>query len=154
MWRLPGTLGMLGACAHACLGIPTSAGPKDAQRGHPGPGQDLFTCPKVGRGLPGRASAGESPQLCAQDADNVCPGEGWAAPGWDKSGPQAALPGRAPAGSATVGRAWGTSISPAGFGAPRPLSSASLSLSACFVPPTASWTLLGAFLLGPQLLHL
>lgn len=98
-------------------------------------------------------SAGESPQLCVQDADNVCPGEGWAAPGWDKSGPQAALPGRAPASSATAGRAWGCSISPAGFGAPRPLSSASLSLSACFVPPTASRTLLGAFLLGPQLLH-
>lgn len=69
---------------HLRVSIPTSAGPKDAKPGHPGPGQGLFTCPKVGRGMPGRASAGESLQLCAQDADNAGPGEGWAA--WGQGG--------------------------------------------------------------------
>lgn len=65
---------------HACLVMPKSTGPKDKPC-HPGPGQVLFTCPKVRCRLPGRASAGESVQLCAQDSDKVCPREGRAAPG-------------------------------------------------------------------------
>lgn len=44
-------------------------------------GQAMFTCPKVRHHLPGRASTGESLQLCAQHTDNVCFGERRVAPG-------------------------------------------------------------------------
>lgn len=78
---------------HACLVMPKSTGPKDKPC-HPGPGQVLFTCPKVRCRLPGRASAGESVQLCAQDSDKVCPREGRAAPGGGWSQKDAQLVGK------------------------------------------------------------
>lgn len=80
-WRLKGTLGSLNACAHVCLDIPTSAGPKDDECGPLWARPRLVLQSKGQNRLPGRASAGESLQLCAQEADNVGPGEGWAAPG-------------------------------------------------------------------------
>ena len=55
--------------------MPKSADPTD-KPGHPGPGQGLFTCPKIRCHLLGRTSAGKSLRLCAQDTDNMCPGEG------------------------------------------------------------------------------
>lgn len=115
-WKPKGHV-TLSPCARACLVMPTSAGPKD-KPGHPGPGQGLFTFPKVRCCLPGRGSAGESMQLCAQDTDNVCPGEGGQPQERvEENDTQLALPGRAPASSA------------AGPGAPSwPLSSVFLRL--------------------------
>lgn len=87
--------------ARALLGTLTSAGPRASQAIL---GQAVFTCPKVRRCLPEKASAGESLQLVLRKQITRVPWEGRGSPrrGEGDSATRTALSGRAPASRTVV----------------------------------------------------